>query len=197
MNDHHSRKKNPEQVRRALLDQAAALVLERGLAGVTVQAVAEAAGVTKGGLFHHFASKQALIEAMAQDLLDQLDAEIERHLAADPDAHGRFTRAYVEATFSHQGLGLQSAKAAIIVSLTLDAEVNRQWEAWLAARLERHRQTDGAPLLEIVRLAADGAWGAYVLGGGRPPLSPPEALRRQLLALTVAPGALPGADQGQ
>jgi AcrR family transcriptional regulator len=65
----YSRKKQPEQVRRALLDCAAQLAVENGLSAVTLQAVAEAAGVTKGGLLHHFASKQILIEAVFANLL--------------------------------------------------------------------------------------------------------------------------------
>ena len=32
------------------------------------------------------------------------------------------------------------------------------WFEWLRARLERHHDTDGTPLHEIVRLAADGVW---------------------------------------
>ena len=58
MQSPHRRKKQPEQVRRSLLDCAAQIAVEQGLASVTIQAVAEAAGVTKGGLFHHFASKR-------------------------------------------------------------------------------------------------------------------------------------------
>ncbi len=44
----YNRKKQPELVRRTLLDCAAKLALEQGLAAVTVQAVSHAAGVTKG-----------------------------------------------------------------------------------------------------------------------------------------------------
>jgi DNA-binding transcriptional regulator YbjK len=58
-NPYH-RQKQPEAVRRALLEQAARLAVEQGVAAVTVQAIADAAGVTKGGLTHHFPSKQAL-----------------------------------------------------------------------------------------------------------------------------------------
>ena len=56
----YKRKKQPEVVRRALLDQAARITLEQGLSKVTFQAVADAAGVTKGGLMHPFATKNAL-----------------------------------------------------------------------------------------------------------------------------------------
>jgi hypothetical protein len=39
-------------------DAALQLGYEQGLVGVTVQAVAQRAGVTKGGLFHHFRAKK-------------------------------------------------------------------------------------------------------------------------------------------
>ena len=73
----YTRAKQPEQVRRALLDHAAAIAMDHGVSGITVQAVAAAAGVTKGGLFHHFGSKQALIEGLFADLLARVDAEID------------------------------------------------------------------------------------------------------------------------
>ncbi|MBP8939478.1 MAG: helix-turn-helix transcriptional regulator, partial [Agrobacterium sp.] len=62
MTNAHERKKQPEIVRRSLLDCAAKLAADQGVAALSIQAVADAAGVTKGGLFHHFASKQALLE---------------------------------------------------------------------------------------------------------------------------------------
>src|SRR3546814_11007334 len=70
----HQRKKQPELVRRSLIDCAARIVAEAGVGGATIQAVADAAGVTKGGLLHHFPSKQILIEALFADMLAQIDA---------------------------------------------------------------------------------------------------------------------------
>ena len=96
----YTRAKQPEQVRRALLDRAAAIAMDHGVSGVTVQAVAAAAGVTKGGLFHHFGSKQALIEGLFADLLARVDAEIDAAIEADPKPRGSFTRAYVNAVFT-------------------------------------------------------------------------------------------------
>src|SRR3546814_5842620 len=74
----HHRKKQPELVRRSLIDCAGRTVAEGGVGGATIQAVAEAAGVTKGGLLHHFPSKPILIEALFVDLLEQLDAQIDQ-----------------------------------------------------------------------------------------------------------------------
>lgn len=154
---------------------------------MTVQAVADAAGVTKGGLFHHFPNKQALIEAVIIDLLEQFSAEVDARMAADPLPFGSFTRAYVDATFGPHGIGIHNPMVAMALSMTVDPVMSREWSKWVAGRLERHKNTDSAPILEIVRLAADGAWTAHVTGIGGPASSAPDELRQRLHALTLHP----------
>lgn len=46
--------------RSALLDAAEALILQRGFAGATVDAIVDRTGVSKGAFFHHFSSKAEL-----------------------------------------------------------------------------------------------------------------------------------------
>ena len=55
-----------EATRAALLDEATALFAERGYAGTSLEDVASASQVTRGAVYHHFASKQALFEAVLQ-----------------------------------------------------------------------------------------------------------------------------------
>jgi AcrR family transcriptional regulator len=50
--------------RAALLDEATVLFAERGYAGTSLEDVASASRVTRGAVYHHFASKQALFEAV-------------------------------------------------------------------------------------------------------------------------------------
>lgn len=154
----YTRKKQPQIVRRALLDSARKLASEQGLAALSLQAVAKEAGVTKGGLFHHFASKQALVEGVFADLLEQLDARIDALIAKDRDARGCFTRAYVKTTFDGDALGIGSPWAALCISMVVEPGLRRVWGCWLQDRLQRHQSTDSDPMFEIVRLAADGAW---------------------------------------
>ena len=52
--------------RRALLDAAHTLVRRKGWAGTSVDELCAEAGVTKGAFFHHFASKEALGVAAAE-----------------------------------------------------------------------------------------------------------------------------------
>ena len=53
-----------EATRAALLVEATTLFAERGYAGTSLEDVASATRVTRGAVYHHFASKQALFEAV-------------------------------------------------------------------------------------------------------------------------------------
>ena len=60
----------PSRTDRASIVAAAILVLdERGLDGVSLRAIAKHLGVRQPALYHHFASKADLLEAVADDVL--------------------------------------------------------------------------------------------------------------------------------
>jgi TetR/AcrR family transcriptional regulator len=61
------------------------LFAERGFDSVSISDVAREAGVCKANVFHHFASKQALYEAVLTRSCGELGEEIERRLSADAD----------------------------------------------------------------------------------------------------------------
>lgn len=61
-----------------MLDAYETLLIEQGTAAVTLDAVAAAAHVSKGGLLYHFASKDALAEGLL--------ARLRERSAADADA---------------------------------------------------------------------------------------------------------------
>ena len=78
MPEAHKRVKDPQAVRRRLMDEAKKLAIESGISAITVQAVASAAGVTKGGFLHHFPSKQALIDAIFRS--EEHTSELQSHV---------------------------------------------------------------------------------------------------------------------
>jgi AcrR family transcriptional regulator len=74
-----------EATRAALLDEATALFAERGYARTSLEDVASASQVTRGAVYHHFASKQALFEAVLAAQEGHAMAAIEAAAtAADP-----------------------------------------------------------------------------------------------------------------
>jgi AcrR family transcriptional regulator len=53
-----------EATKAAILEEATALFAEGGFAGTSLEQVASASRVTRGAVYHHFAGKQALFEAV-------------------------------------------------------------------------------------------------------------------------------------
>lgn len=64
------------QTREALLDAGATLFAERGIAGASVDAIAEAAGRTSGALYDHFGNKDGLLFALLENWVDAATAAI-------------------------------------------------------------------------------------------------------------------------
>jgi AcrR family transcriptional regulator len=58
-----------------IFDAAEAIVQSRGVAGLTLAAAARDAGISKGGLLYHFASKEALLDALLRRLAGFLEQE--------------------------------------------------------------------------------------------------------------------------
>jgi TetR/AcrR family transcriptional repressor of nem operon len=76
-----------ERSHETILESAARLVRERGISGASVGEVMKGAGMTVGGFYAHFASKEDLIdEALRRttgELIQRLFARIEEKPAAD------------------------------------------------------------------------------------------------------------------
>lgn len=164
--------------REALLRAAAAIVRRDGTDALTLDAVAEESGLSKGGLLYHFDSKEALVKGLVEAMVDGFDAS----LSTDDASAGAFSRAYLRATAhtDEESLALSSAllAAAAIApdSVELLRERYRHWNKRL--------RDDGIDevVAMLVRLAADGLWLADLLG-----LEPPKPkLRRKIVERLAA-----------
>jgi len=67
-----------------ILDAAEQLVADQGACSLTLDAVAQAAGVSKGGLLYHYPNKDALLAAMIERHCDDLDERCARELEGLP-----------------------------------------------------------------------------------------------------------------
>ncbi|RLL34592.1 TetR/AcrR family transcriptional regulator [Acinetobacter cumulans] len=158
MDNPYKRKKEPERVRQRILDVAIQLTADKGLSGVSLQAVADLSGVTKGGLLHHFQNKPALIRAVVSTVLQRLDQAFDEYMARDPEPYGRFTRAFIHFTLQRDVQEIGSLWTAISMVMLTDQAFNAQWIEWLNGRLVLHAETDSGIELQLLRCAADGLW---------------------------------------
>jgi AcrR family transcriptional regulator len=55
---------------RRILERAARLIFEKGYEGTSMQDIADACGLTKAGLYHHVATKEALLVAIMEYGMD-------------------------------------------------------------------------------------------------------------------------------
>ena len=76
--ERRSNRDRTEATRRELVAAARKLFTEKTYAETSTPEIATAAGVTRGALYHHFADKQALFQAVVEREAEEVAADIER-----------------------------------------------------------------------------------------------------------------------
>lgn len=160
-----------------LLRAAVQVAVRDGAAHLTLDAVAAEAGVSKGGLLYHFASKDALLRGLLFWELDGFDSALEERIKAGSNgaatpAAGAFLRAYL-------ALSLETQPQRVPVNLLAAYAFEAPVLAEVASRLRRWQQRAIQDLPGVLRpqaltllLAADGAWLSGWLGM---PIDPEQA----------------------
>jgi AcrR family transcriptional regulator len=119
-----------------VMETARALFVERGYAAVGLEEVAAAAGVTRGAVYHHYASKKALFEAVLGDVQRSVAAAVEEAAAGEPwEQLERGCRAFLTASVDPQ----------VRRVLVIDAPAVLGWETW-----REHDAAQSGRLLEEV-----------------------------------------------
>lgn len=159
-------------VERALLDRmldaAEVVVVRQGIANLTIEAVAAEAGLSKGGLLHHFPSKDRLIEAMVVRAAENQRDYYKSACSRSAEGPGRMARGVLHncltdaKTWTDQ---LRRSSAAVFAALAHKPaliEPMRAVYSDLYKRLEEDNLPPGVG--EAVQAAADGLWLNWVLG---------------------------------
>jgi AcrR family transcriptional regulator len=89
----------PNDRRAELLAIAAKLFAERGLRATTVRDIADAAGILSGSLYHHFDSKESMVDEILRGFLDELFDRYREIIGRDLDPRGTL-EAVVVASFA-------------------------------------------------------------------------------------------------
>jgi TetR/AcrR family transcriptional regulator, cholesterol catabolism regulator len=89
-----------ERRRADVVDAAARVFAQRGYHATSIEDLIEATGLTRGGLYHYTDSKQALLFAIFDELMDPL-LERARELLAEPGSPEDHLRALTRAWVAH------------------------------------------------------------------------------------------------
>jgi AcrR family transcriptional regulator len=84
---------NEPSRREQLLAIAARLFAEKGFKNTTVRDIADAAGILSGSLYHHFDSKESMVDQILSTFQEGLFAQYDEILASDDDARTKLERA--------------------------------------------------------------------------------------------------------
>jgi TetR/AcrR family transcriptional regulator, cholesterol catabolism regulator len=68
-----------------LLDLAATMFADRGLRATTVRDIADSAGILSGSLYHHFSSKEEMVDELLRGFLDWLFERYQQIVATEPN----------------------------------------------------------------------------------------------------------------
>ena len=72
-----------------LLELAATMFAERGLRATTVRDIADSAGILSGSLYHHFSSKEEMVDELLRGFLDWLFERYQEIVATEPNPRER------------------------------------------------------------------------------------------------------------
>lgn len=163
-----------------ILDALEALLLEGGAQGITLEAVAARAGVSKGGLLYHFPGKEQLLVGAVDRLGERVEAQLQQALASGES----IAKWYLEPVDETRDTDVATARSILAVMRSADGaydEVQRSLVRVMRAYDEHLIAELGDPVLaEIVRLAGDGIYLGQILGL---PLPEPELHERMVARL--------------
>ncbi len=157
----------------SILDAAENIVLRDGAAHLTLDAVAGETQLSKGGLLHHFPSKDELIRGMVLRLCRRFDLEVERLVAADPCPTGRMTRALLNAIFPespNEDVARQERLSAGLVAAVANNPALLATLKESSDRAEAAMLDDGIDPVKamIIHMACDGIWMSGLFGIAHP-----------------------------
>lgn len=166
--------------RERILDAYEELLATDGERHATMDAVAQRAGVSKGGLIYHFPSKEKMVDAVCDRLTELVANDVEQMRSSDEGA----ARYYIRTSY-YEGTPLD--RAMVAVSRLLQSEYPRarqtydaMGKAWQQALID---DLGDPAIARTVKLVGDGLYyDAMFTAGGDPAM----AARRHSDADTAA-----------
>lgn len=180
----------PNNTRRNLLEAANRVVARAGAARLTLDAVAQEAGMSKGTVLYHFHSKNELIGAMIDLLAGNFEQEFQKQIQANPEdkTPGHHLRAMLRAQVPPPGENADDPSSGLLAAVGNDGSLldglRIRYQVW-----QQQIAGDGLDPVQatVLRLASDGLWVCELFGFAPPTGEFREQVLRKMLELAAAP----------
>lgn len=165
----------------AMLEAAKTILRDKGAGNLTIQAVAERVGCTKGAVLHWYPSKKALVDAVVSHMVQEWDETYEANLSNENSVES-FLSAYLDTWQSHDGDASSYAEAMILLLAEAPDRLEQVREAYskYSRPVTEAADDDLTPLL--LWLACEGLEMLTILGLLRIPATLREEVYRELRA---------------
>lgn len=176
--------------REAMLDAAESVVVSGGAARLTLDAVARAAGVSKGGVMYHFPSKEALLQALISRAIERSHEARDTQRGKLPAQAGQELLAYVRASVGDP-LDNDRVSRALFAVVASNPHLMAPVRDFYRERLPKIAADVPFERAALVYLATEGLWLMELLGAS--PFSKTQRSRilKQLGTLAAAGGNVP------
>ncbi|HKP43797.1 TetR family transcriptional regulator KstR2 [Mycobacterium sp.] len=185
----------PPSRRDELLKLAATMFAERGLRATTVRDIADSAGILSGSLYHHFKSKEQMVEEVLRDFLDWLFGRYREVVDTEPNPlerlKGLFMASFEAIEDRHAQVVIYQDEAKRLSSLpqfgfveTRNKEQRKMWLDLLNQGIEENYFRPDIDVDLVYRFIRDTTWVSvrwYQPGG---PLTA-EEVGRQYLSIVL------------
>ncbi len=179
------RTRNPQLTRQKIIKVTHRILRDGGhYTNFSLDKVAQEAGISKGGLMHHFTSKEALLYAVAQDTVDRFEADYEAQLAQEiVDKPGRKIRAYINTVLADSESTSPNSNPILLSFLRATDDnptTDTRFTYW-----QKIIEDDDLDIVtaSIIRLAVDGLLYTEIIDNSLIDPSLRQQIRERLLAL--------------
>ncbi|APH46575.1 hypothetical protein BMW26_03225 [Microbacterium sp. 1.5R] len=172
--------------RTRILDAAVRVAGREGAGRVTLEATAEEAGLTRGGMMYHFKDRAALAHAMQEHVAMSWEAQLIEAAGktADEASLPERVNAYISVAVTpstSMQIGLLQAAGNDPQGREPIASVRRRWTPSSQEAAE-----DRTILRQFIAcLAADGLWSHHSLGGDEIPQDARVGITQEIIALST------------
>lgn len=149
----------------AILDAANRVIMDNGAEGFTLNAVAQEADISKGGLFYHFPSKNHLIQKMIERMIAMVDSTLADELIK---SDGDYLTAYIRASFKTNSEP-DKISYALFAAIANDPKLIEPLRSHFFKMQDEIVAAAASPAIgTLIRLSLDGLWLSDLFGFAPP-----------------------------
>ncbi|WP_295807417.1 TetR/AcrR family transcriptional regulator [uncultured Nitratireductor sp.] len=143
--------KSTSGAREKILTAAAEIVREAGAGSMSLDAVAARAGVSKGGLLYHFASKSKLFEALVEDFIREEYDKFQERRRVHEDSTNGVVQAYID-LFVEERKERQPPPSGLLAALAENPDFLAPVQDYERVVLDQMKASASDPSLAVIAL---------------------------------------------